>query len=253
MKRFFMVGALATVAFAFATFPADNFWVEKNWKQWTAAECRKMLEDSPWARRVLVENANNASHLPSASRDASSTDTVQGAQNSGVGEINYFFQILSAEPIRHAYMREQELEAASSGMNATQKKAFDTKMEELVKTTPPDVIALHVIYKANRDGLSVMLVQAWQSLPAGSVPKDFILITDKGVHVLPNSFSITQGTDYEFDITFPRFLNGEPIFGAGAKSIKVQFVNPAMGDFGTEKKTFEFKLDKMIVDGKPAY
>jgi hypothetical protein len=85
------------------------------------------------------------------------------------------------------------------------------------------------------------------------VPKDFILITDKGAHVLPSSFSLTEGADNEFDITFPRMLNGEPIFGPGAQSIKIQFVNPPMGDFGADKKTVEFKMDKMMLDGKPVY
>ena len=42
-------------------------------------------------------------------------------------------------------------------------------------------------------------------------------------------------------------MNGEPIFGPGAKSIKIQFVNPPMGDFGADKKTIDFKLDKMTL------
>lgn len=106
MKRFIAAGVLAFFGLATLAFAADEFWVEKDWKTWTAAECKKVLEDSPWARRLLVEHENNGSHLPSVSRTATQTDTIQGAQNSGVGEINYFFQFVSAEPVRHVYARE---------------------------------------------------------------------------------------------------------------------------------------------------
>lgn len=138
-------------------------------------------------------------------------------------------------------------------MTADQKNALDAKIEALTKTPAPDVIELHVIFNVNREELANMLVQAWQSIQTGSIPKDFFLITDKGAHVLPSSYTFIPGADHEFDLTFPRLLNGEPIFGSGTKSIKIQFLNPAIGDFGTEKKTVEFKFDRMVVDGKPAY
>lgn len=252
MKRFAVAGIVTVFALVVATHAADDFWVKKDWKEWTASDCKKMLEDSPWAKRVLVEHENNAGHLPSASKDAGS-GTMESAQNSGTGEINYFFQFRSADPIRNAYIRQQQLQQNYAGMNDAQKKAFDAKIGDLAKTTPPDVIVLHVSYTANRQFLAEMVNDTWKRLQPGNVPKDFFLITDKGAHVLPSSFSFTEGTDNEFDITFPRMLNGEPIFGPGAKSIKIQFVNPPMGDFGADKKTVEFKMDKMMLDGKPVY
>ncbi len=254
MKRFFAAGVMAILGLAMVTYAADDFWVKKDWKEWSAAECKKMLEDSPWAKRILVEHENNAGHLPSASQDAGLASDVMGsAQNSGTGEINYFFQFRSADPVRHAYIRQQQLQQNYSGMNEEQKKAFDSKMEDMTKTPPPDSIVLHVSYTANRQFLLEMVNDTWKRMEPGKVPKDFFLITDKGVHVAPSSFSFTEGVNNEFDITFPRSFNGQPIFGPGAKSIKIQFVNPPMGDFGADKKTFDFKLDKMMVDGKLVY
>ncbi len=139
MKRLIAAGMLAFFGLAVVSYAADDWWVKKDWKEWTESDCKKMLQDSPWAKRVLVEHENNAGHLPSASKDTGvSTDVMASAQNSGTGEINYFFQFRSAEPIRHAYMRQQQLQQNYAGMNADQKKAFDTKMEDLMKTTPPD-------------------------------------------------------------------------------------------------------------------
>src|ERR1700693_667336 len=153
MKRFLAAAVVAIFGFTGAGNAADGRWVKKDWKEWTESDCKKMLEDSPWAKRVLVEHENNAGHLPSVTRDAGG-GAMSGAQNSGVGEINYFFQFRSAEPIRHAYMRQQQFKQNYAGMNEDQKKAFDAKIEDLVKTPPPDVIALHVTYRANIQFLS---------------------------------------------------------------------------------------------------
>jgi hypothetical protein len=252
LKRFLAAAVLSVLGLAVAAYAADDWWIKKDWKEWTESDCKKMLEDSPWAKRVLVEHENNAGHLPSASKDAGS-DTISGAQNSGTGEINYFLQFRTAEPIRHAYMRQQQLKQNYARMNEEQRKAFDAKIEDLVKTPPPDVIALHVTYTANRQFLAEMVVDTWKRMEPGKVPKDFYLITDKGAHVAPSSFSFTEGVENEFDITFPRTMNGEPVIAPGMKSIKIQFLNPPMGDFGADKKTVEFKLDKMTMDGKLVY
>lgn len=252
MKRFFAAGILAVFGIAFAAYAADDFWVGKDWKTWSAAECKKMLESSPWAQTKLIENENNAGHLPSVTKDAGNSDVMSGAQNSGVGELDYTFQFRSVPLVREAVVRAAQIDQKYDSMNDAQKKAFDAKMEDVLKTTPPDQIVLHVLYKSNRQGTGDLLNEAWHTLATGNVPKDFFLITDKGAHVLPSSFTFAEGVDNEFDVTFPRFLNGEPIFAAGGKSIKLQFDSPPMGDFGKKRVVVEFKTDKMVMDGKLA-
>lgn len=66
MRHRLLAGILAVFALAVLTAKADDFWVKKDWKTWTAADCKKLLEDSPWAHRKLLENESNANHLPSA-------------------------------------------------------------------------------------------------------------------------------------------------------------------------------------------
>ena len=48
MRRRYAAGILAVFALAVITASAEDFWVKKDWKQWTAADCKKLLEDSPW-------------------------------------------------------------------------------------------------------------------------------------------------------------------------------------------------------------
>ena len=256
MNRYFAAGILAVLGLAAIAYAANDFWVKKDWKEWTAAECEKMLEDSPWAKTALVENENSSNF---SSLQGNGSAATARATRRGTGEIQYFVQILSAETIRHAHVRQEQLQKGNSGMDEAQKNAFDAKMDGLMQGPPPDVLAFHLVFKARGDNLAKeinlpeMAARAWQSATAGGIPNDLILITDKGVHVTPNGFARTPGTNSEFDFTFLRAPNGEPIIEDGAKSIKVQFPYPAIGDFDKGKKIVEFKLDKMMKDGKPDY
>ncbi|HLW97203.1 MAG TPA: hypothetical protein VKR82_01045 [Candidatus Acidoferrales bacterium] len=251
MKRFYAAGIMAILGLAAVAYAADDFWIKKDWKEWTAAECERMLQDSPWAKTALVENENSGKGFSSIGRCATTSPVTTSLY--GVGEIQYFVQLLSAETIRHAYLRQEQLKQRYSEMDEAQKKAFDEKMDEKIEASDPDVLAFHLVLTSKDDKLILVAAKAWQSAIAGGIPKDLVLITDKGVHVNPNNFELTPGTNREFDFTFPRLLAGQPVIGPGAKSFKVQIAYPAIGDFDKGKKTVEFKLDKMVKDGKPDF
>src|SRR5579863_501134 len=82
MRRRCATGILAVFALAVLSASADDFWVKKDWKQWSAADCKKLLESSPWTVRKMVENESNVNRLPSAANGANA-DT---AQNRDAGE-----------------------------------------------------------------------------------------------------------------------------------------------------------------------
>ena len=67
MRRY-IAGILLIVGLAAATAWADDFWAKKNWKEWSKGECDKILDDSPWAQRKIVENSSALTSQPSASR-----------------------------------------------------------------------------------------------------------------------------------------------------------------------------------------
>jgi len=246
MRRRYAAGILAVFALAVLTAGADDFWVKKDWKTWTANDCKKLLEDSPWARRVMHENASDITHVPSAAQGAT-IDKSSAGLNVGAGEINYVVQIRSAAPIKQALIRQQQIAKGYDKMSDADKKAFDTQMEQMY-SVPGDPIVVHVRYYANRDQLSAYLDNAWKSLPADTVPADMIMITSNGAKVAPLTYVADPSGGPEFDLTFPRTA-----FGQGLKSFKLQIPNPALGDFGASKITAEFKLDKMTFDGKPAF
>src|SRR5215472_16656971 len=52
--RFLVASALAMASFA------QGPWVKKDWKQWSKDDCKKILEDSPWAQRWTQSEAKVA-------------------------------------------------------------------------------------------------------------------------------------------------------------------------------------------------
>jgi len=249
MRHRFIAGILAVFALAALTAGADDFWVKKDWKQWTAGDCKKLLEDSPWAHNHLIENETNVSRLPSAGAQGTGAAPGQSdtALNKDAGEVNYVVQIRSAAPIREALIRQQQIDRQYDKMSDADKKAFDAEMDKLHKGHD-EVIIVHVKYYGNRDQLNADLEKSWKSLPADTVPEGVILISSSGEKVTPQTFVADPNGGDEFELTFPR--SG---FSAGLKSFKLQIPHPALGDFGAQKKMVEFKLDKMTFEGKPAF
>jgi hypothetical protein len=250
MRRRYAMGILVMLSLAVLAAGADDFWVKKDWKTWTKSDCKKMLEDSPWARRILIENNASNSSLPSAGQGQQHQGQLG---NSGTGEITYYVQLRSAAPVRQAVIRQAQIDAKYEKMSDAEKKAFDDKMEQQMNMIKPEVIAIHVVFDASKQDLGSSVTSFWHSLPPDTVPMNFYLVTEKGTKVPPMTFSFVTGTENEFDITFPRNAGADPVIATGAKSLKVQFQNPAVGDFPVKPVNAEFKLDKMTWDGKVAF
>ena len=153
----------------------------------------------------------------------------------------------SAAPIHEALIRQAQIDKQYDKMSDADKKTFDTQMDALYKVNN-DTIAVHVRYYANRDLLGADLDKSWKSLPMDTVPSDMALISSSGTKVTPLTFVLDSGGKTEFDMTFPR-----KAFAEGLKSFKLQIPHPPLGDFPAQKVMVEFKLDKMSVDGKPAF
>jgi len=249
MRRRYAAGILAVFGLAVLTASADDFWVKKDWKQWSPQECKKLLEDSPWSHRKLIENESNVSRLPSAGAQGTGAgaSTADTAQNKDTGEVNYIVQMRSAAPIREALIRQAQIDRQYDKMTDADKKAFDAQMDKLYSVND-DTIAVHIRYYANRDSLGADLEKSWKSLPADTVPADVVLISSNGTKVTPRTYVADPAGKDEFDLTFPRSA-----FAQGLKSFKLQIPHPALGDFGASKVMVEFKLDKMTFEGKPAF
>jgi hypothetical protein len=93
-----------------------------------------------------------------------------------------------------------------------------------------DVILVHVIYSSNIQSFERDLATYWQSVTQDSIKDKVYLITERGDRISPNRFVSSRTGTYEFELDFPRTVNGEPLIHPSDKQFSIQFTNPPVGN-----------------------
>lgn len=264
MRRRYILGILAVLGVAVLTVQAEDFWVKKDWKQWSQSECAKMLQDSPWTKKWTKGEVTLSAALPGGAGTSS-----DGGAGENSPEMHYYVQLRSATPVREAYVRQMQIANKYDKMDDAHKKAFDAQTDAYLAKTYDDVILVHVEFGSNLQNIARDMAVYWKSIPPESIPTDTYLINQKGDHILPVKFISPPTGSYAFEMLFPRMQNNEPVVREGDKTLAVQFTHPAVGmqaqngvgqladtsaaRFDTERVLADFKLDKMTWKGKPAF
>jgi hypothetical protein len=222
---------------------AQGVWREKDFHQWSEKECRKMLEDSPWARsfahaRTYIESMG----APTRERELQMNP-----------RFDYVVQIRSALPIRQALVRQKLLETNYDKTPPEQQKAFDQSVQEFLSRESPDVIIVYVIYSSNVMTYNRELARHWEGLPPEIAMKQILLVAPRGRRIYPLTYTAIGGGGGAFQITFPKQINQEPILAPQDRQLKLEFPHPNIGDQGEAQVTVSFDLRKMTVDGKVLY
>jgi hypothetical protein len=249
---------LGILLVAVLTVRAEDFWVKKEWTKWSKDECNKMLQDSPWSKHWAKGSVNVTASLP-----GNSGANAEGAGGEKSPEIHYYVQLRSSLPVRQAVVRMQQIQGYSK-LTDEQKKEFDAKADAFFKTTYDEVILVHVDYGSNVQTFERDMATYFKNIREDSVPVDFYLINEKGDRISPMRFVSPKNGSYAFDLIFPRLKDKEPVIHQGDKSMDIQFLSPAVGaqassldpsigTFGSERVLIQFKLDKMMIQGKPSF
>jgi hypothetical protein len=254
MNRRNLAGPLAFLALAVVgtivslAARADGFWEKKEWKQWSKEDVHRMLHDSPWARKFSVGKSIVANGLPSNTGAAS-----RGAAGETREEIDYYFTLRSALPIREALVRDEEIRKKYDKMTDAEKKDFDARQQANLNREYTAEIWVHVDYSANLQNFERALAVYWQSLAEHSVPLDFFIITERGDHVGPVRFISPKSGATEFDILFPRMFNNEPTIKDSDKTFTIQFPHPPIYDLPRARGYVAFNAEKMMFNGRLTY
>lgn len=261
LRRFVAMAIVALAAVVFVV-RADDFWEKKPWTEWSKGDTEKLLHDSPWAKKWKLEMNNTAGHLPSVTGSVGSVASAGGAgagaaQDTMGGESNsitYYIQLRSSMPVREAVVRQKQIQQKYDKMNEADKKKFDSQMEQTLKGSE-DAIEVHLTFETGNQRFAQALTKYWGSLPEGAVPEGVYLVVDGGSPVAPLTYAPPppKGATTEFDLTFPRMMNNQPVIGASAKSIKLMFPHPAIGEYPAQTATVEYKMDRMLWEGKPSF
>lgn len=216
--------ALLTLIVAIASLAAwSSSWREKDWRQWSRGDCLAVLNNSPWGQ--------------SWQRRTGPTDTPGEALSCSV-------YLRSALPIRQALARLQQISGAPTP-NAPGHALADSSTADLFSVSYNNSVVLNVAYDW---GLDVWQPQ-YIPRPVPDPPETGVLIFRDGRRVPPASVKWIRRTDgaYEFDLVFPREINGSPLIRPTDRSFAFRYGS----QFGIA--SFTFKIDKMMYKGKLEY
>jgi hypothetical protein len=240
-SRFLLTIVLATASLA------QGPWVKKDWKQWSKDDCKKVLEDSPWAQRWTDSSAKMANF-------ATRTRGTSGVGSESELAVYYLVQFRSARPVREAVVRQVLIANQYDLADPEKKEAMRKQTEGFLNRSYDDVIVVHVTYGSNVPEYDRDLATFWQTRYAeGTVPQDAFLNGSKGQKVAPVRMVSPKGGAQEFELIFPRMVEGKPLLEPGDKTISVEFVSPAVGGVNSSRVFIEFKVDKMALNGQLIY
>ena len=236
----FKSGMIALLVFVFVFLPlaeASDFWSKKPYRNWSADETQRMLEESPWATTLKLGGVQgNVMNIGGPNSRGSS------GQMESDSSISYTLQFRSARPIREAQVRSAQLNSHYDKMTPEQRATFDASTAKFLAATFPDRVIVAVTFHASvqQDENSLRTYWADQSLAKLSMTV-FLNTRSERLSLLAYGFK-----DDMFQFTFPR-----PKELAPDEKISVEFIHPRINAIGQQRILQEFPLKKMLMDGQP--
>lgn len=219
-----LVGLLAGLSAA-----AQGEWSQRDWRQWTEKDCRKMLSSSPWAK--TIDLANDQSFFLGHER------------------VSYTLQLISALPVRQALARQWQIENHYDQMGPEQRREADEKVNKQIGAGYRDRIVVRVIVHL-LDISNPTPEQVRRYSPRGFWPW---LVFPTGKSLRPRfvpQISTNSHGRWIVDATFQRIRGGKPLVYPTDKNLTFQLLSPnAPPPF----LIFEFELRKMVYAGKLEY
>ena len=230
MPRRYMGIALTIMILVVFNANATDFWLAKDWKQWSKDQCESLLAESPWAH------------------------SWRGGGPLG-DQLAYAVQLRSSLPAREAMVRKLQLDQKYDKMTGVQRAEFDAKAAQILGRSFDDIILVHVDFSK---GLAAPYLQTvLNTFHSGPDTMSASLVTDDGTRITPARVDIEA--NYAFDLILPRTQDGLLLIKDGQKHFSVQFQSPQVTNPNQSITVpprligVEFDLTKMIVDGKLSY
>jgi hypothetical protein len=267
VKKNAAVVLLALSGISLAASQAGEFWNKRASRQWSEKECRKLLEDSPWAQKhtlsqTLIEPTQRPALDRGPAQNPASPDVripdINRPDGSGRArearpEIVYQVQLRSALPIRHALVRLEQIGAKYDQMQPDQQRGFDQKAAEFLAKSFRDTILLHVSYGSNVQVDDRELAAHWQKQTTEMLRNFVFLIASGGEKFSLLDYRAAQGGGREFQLTFPRKHGDEPLIGPRDKTLQLEFPHPVIRGQKRSRVLISFKVEKMLIDGAAVY
>ena len=247
-----VVTVLLLVSIAFAQ--------EKPWAEWTRAEAEKILNHSAWGQTQTETDTTEMVYTPTTAggttgsnrsenirggltdRQAINNSRVaQGATNQAIS-VNYHVRLLSAKPVRQAFMRVMEL---------TQKNLDQETLRGLksfVERDFSDYIAVAVTFDSTDGRYSGPALQAFASATLGTLKNKTYLERKDGKRLFLMDYHtpINDGLGAKF--IFPRIVDERNFLNAESGSFR--FYSEVSNQI---KLNVTFRMSELMYDGQLEY
>lgn len=203
------------------TAAAQDFWVKKPYTEWSQREVQRMLRDSPWARRWVMQRA---AIVPIGRETA-----MESADRAGerTPEVTYTVQIRSALPMRQALVRISQIEQGND-MPREQLERWQRAHQNLLQLQFAETVVLYVLYSSNIPLYDRELAHYWHGQTTETL-LDKVFLNTPGGRLPLLAYSHAPGATRAFQLTFPRFHEGQPIIPEGSKQFSLEFHSPELG------------------------
>jgi hypothetical protein len=227
----------------------------KPWTEWTEKDAEKILNDSAWGQTQTEANTSSQPSSTSAitQTTAAKENTVKNAgaignsaesgEKMGGGpsmSVHYRVRLLSAKPIRAAFVRKIELQGAPPEKVA--------QLRPFVDRDFGDYIVVTISMEGNDPKrMGPASAEISKADPAALKTTTYLERKDgKRVSLMDYRAPIQDGLGAKF--VFPRMLDGKPFIEANSGEVR----------FSTEvgkslKISRRFKVSEMMYDGKLEY
>lgn len=248
MLRFRLYLHIALLCLGAQAVFAQQFWETKPYQKWSKAETEKMLSDSPWAQHISLSKPGIQGTNPRAFASIAGTQRAAGAQTSAAEaehqdapHLTYTLQLRSAMPVRRAVARSLQLEKGYDSMNAEQKAVLDGKINAYL-LQPQEEVVVYVAYTSNVGNYVDSLRRYW-TLQTYDLLKNSVYLIAGKQRLQLSGYGATNGA-FQFNFPRPASLDEDD-------SIAVEFYHPDIGLIASERILIEFKLKKMLLEGRP--
>ena len=232
---------------------------EKPWTEWTKAEAEKILNNSAWGQTQTDTDTSEMMYSPTSQTGASSSTrsgvlgtqsdrqsvnnnrVAQGANNQAIS-VNYHVRLLSAKPVRQAFMRVIEL------TQKTPDEELIGGLRSFVDRDFSEFIVVAVTFDSTDGRYSGPALQAFASSNAGKLKNNTYLERKDGKRVFLMQYHppINDGLGAKF--IFPRVVDEKKFVNVDSGSFR--FYSEVTSQI---KLNVTFKTADLMYNGKFEY
>jgi hypothetical protein len=253
MKKLIFAALIISLLLSVST--AQN----KPWVEWTKAEAEKILNSSAWAQTqtdtdtsemmysptsVSGPNSSTRSGVLGTTSDRQSVNNnrvAQGASNQAIS-VNYHIRLLSAKPVRQAFMRVIEITQKETD------KELLAGLRSFVDRDFSDFIVVAITFDSTDGRFSGPAMQAFASATIGTLKNKTYLERKDGKRVFLMQYHppINDGLGAKF--IFPRIVDEKKFVNAETGSFR--FFSEVTNQI---KLNVTFKPSDMMYNGQLEY